>query len=132
MTKLDLVCVIDDDLIYSIAVKHIIHRSAISENIIFFKNGQIALDFFEKNLNEHDLLPDLILLDLNMPVLDGWQFLDKYEPLTRNIKKVIPVYIVSSSIDEDEHRKAQSFKTVKNFITKPITIAQLHQIAAEI
>ena len=132
MTKLDLVCVIDDDLIYSIAVKHIINRSAISENVVFFKNGQTALDFFEKNLEKLDLLPDLILLDLNMPVLDGWQFLDKYEPLIDNIEKVIPVYIVSSSIDDEEHRKAESFKSVKNFITKPITIAQLHQIIEEI
>jgi len=132
MTKLDLVCVIDDDLIYSIAVKHIINRSAISENVVFFKNGQTALDFFEKNLEKLDLLPDLILLDLNMPVLDGWQFLDKYEPLIDTIEKVIPVYIVSSSIDDEEHRKAESFKSVKNFITKPITIAQLHQIIEEI
>ncbi|MCF2447680.1 response regulator [Dyadobacter sp. CY345] len=132
MNKLNTVCVIDDDLIYSIAIKHIIKRSEISTDTLFFKNGQVALEYFMQNLTDLALLPDVILLDLNMPVLDGWQFLDKYEPLIDKLSKIIPVYIVSSSVDEDEYNKAKSFHTVKDFIVKPITVERLQQIADEI
>jgi len=132
MNKLNTVCVIDDDLIYSIAIKHIIKRAEISTDTLFFKNGQVALEYFTKNLADLALLPDVILLDLNMPILDGWQFLDKYEPLIDQLSKIIPVYIVSSSVDEDEYNKAKLFHTVKDFIVKPITVERLQQIAEEI
>ncbi|SEI37395.1 Response regulator receiver domain-containing protein [Dyadobacter koreensis] len=132
MNKLNTVCVIDDDLIYSIAIKHIINRSEISTDTQFFKNGQPALEYFKQNLTNIASLPDVILLDLNMPILDGWQFLDKYEPLVNQISKTIPVYIVSSSVDEEEYKKAKTFQTVKDFIVKPITVERLQQIAQEI
>jgi len=132
MNKLNTVCVIDDDLIYSIAIKHIINRSEISTDTQFFKNGQSALEYFKQNLTNIASLPDVILLDLNMPILDGWQFLDKYEPLVNQISKTIPVYIVSSSVDEEEYKKAKTFQTVKDFIVKPITVERLQQIAQEI
>ena len=132
MNKLNTVCVIDDDLIYSIAIKHIIKRSEISSDTLFFKNGLAALDYFKLNLSEKALLPDLILLDLNMPILDGWQFLDKYEPLIKSLSKEIPVYIVSSSVDEEEYLKAKTFHSVRDFIVKPITVERLQQIAMEI
>jgi len=132
MNKLNTVCVIDDDLIYSIAIKHIIKRSEISSDTLFFKNGLAALDYFKLNLSEKALLPDLILLDLNMPILDGWQFLDKYEPLIESLSKEIPVYIVSSSVDEEEYLKAKTFHSVRDFIVKPITVERLQQIAMEI
>jgi len=132
MTKFETVCVIDDDLIYSIAVKHIIKRSEISTSTLFFKNGQAALDFFQQNHTDVASLPDVILLDLNMPILDGWQFLDKYEALVNKFAKLIPVYIVSSSVDEDEYLKAKTFHTVKDFIVKPITVERLQEIALEI
>jgi len=131
MNKLNTVCVIDDDLIYSIAIKHIINRSEISADTLFFKNGQSALEYFKQNLTNIASLPDVILLDLNMPILDGWQFLDKYEPLIDQLSKTIPVYIVSSSVDEEEYKKAKSFQTVKDFIVKPITVERLQQIAQE-
>lgn len=132
MNKLNKVCVIDDDLIYSIAIKHIIKRSEISDDTLFFKNGLAALDYFTAHSTDPALMPDIILLDLNMPILDGWQFLDQYEPLAGQFSKNIPVYIVSSSVDEEEYSKARLFPTVKDFIVKPITEEKLRQIAQEI
>lgn len=64
-------------------------------------------------------LPSVILLDLNMPILDGWQFLDeftKFKPA-----KKITIYIVSSSIDQNDHQKAANYSGVSKFYVKPIT-----------
>ena len=132
MNKINTVCVIDDDKIYSFAIKHIINRSGIAENIIFFNNGRVAMDFLNQQIQQRHSLPDLILLDLNMPVLDGWQFLEEFETIKNALKNTIPIYIVSSSIDEEEHSRARSIKSVNDFITKPITISTLQNIHRQI
>jgi CheY-like chemotaxis protein len=132
MNKLNTVCVIDDDKIYSFAIKHIINRSGITENIILFHNGRVAMDFFHQQVQEQHSLPDVILLDLNMPVLDGWQFLEEFETIKTSLKKTIPIYIVSSSIDEEEHSRAKAIESVNDFITKPITVSILQKIHNQI
>jgi CheY-like chemotaxis protein len=74
MNKIDTLCVIDDDDIYTSTIKKI-KIADVTKNTIFFDNGKVALDYFNERKHDAALLPKLILLDLNMPVLDGWQFL---------------------------------------------------------
>ena len=128
MNKIQIACVVDDDEIYTFTVKLIIARSQIAEKTIFFHNGQAALDFLVDNLHKNDQLPDLILLDLNMPVLDGWQFLDQFRKLVPVLNKKITVYIVSSSIDEEDYKRAKAIELVTDFIVKPLTVEHLHEI----
>ncbi|MBK0380479.1 response regulator [Mucilaginibacter segetis] len=128
MNKISIACVVDDDEIYTFTVRRIIDRSAIAEKTIFFHNGQAALDFLIENLEKHNELPDLILLDLNMPVLDGWQFLDEFALLKPRLNKKITVYIVSSSIDEDDYNRAKAIEIVTDFIVKPLTVDHLKDI----
>jgi CheY-like chemotaxis protein len=130
MNKINTVCVIDDDLIYSLAVRHIIKRSEVAASTIFFENGRVAINFIRQHQHQQDLLPDLILLDLNMPVLDGWQFLEEFEVLRDGLAKSIPLYIVSSSINEEEFKRAENIPCVNDFISKPITVLNLQEIVA--
>jgi len=75
--KVELACIIDDDKIYVNLVKKIIEIKKLSENLLIYKNGKEALDYFKNSMSSvthEDLLPDIIFLDLNMPVMDGWEF----------------------------------------------------------
>jgi CheY-like chemotaxis protein len=128
MKKFDIACVIDDDEIYTFTVKRIIANSEIAEKTLFFPNGQLALDFFTEYVHQADSLPDLILLDINMPVLDGWQFMDAFVKIHPLIQKKVTIYIVSSSIDEADLAKAKSYEQISDFIVKPISVAKLHKM----
>jgi CheY-like chemotaxis protein len=130
MNKISTTWVVDDDEIYRFAIKIIMKRANISEKTLFFHNGKMAIDFFIENLHKPDELPDLILLDLNMPVLDGWQFLDAYEKLEPQISKSIAIYLVSSTIDEQDYNRAKSISCVTELIVKPLTIADINRILA--
>jgi CheY-like chemotaxis protein len=132
MNKIKIACVVDDDEIYTFTVTRIIARSEIAEKTIFFHNGRVALDFFIANAKKQEELPDLILLDINMPVLDGWQFLDEYVKMAPRLGKKITVFIVSSSIDEDDYARARAFEVVSDFIVKPLTVEHLHDILGQL
>jgi len=128
MKKINTLCVIDDDDIYTFTIKRIIAKAEVAEKTIFFHNGRVAIDFFHDGLQAIASLPDLILLDLNMPVLDGWQFLDEFIKLVPRIGKKIQIYIVSSSIDEDDFKRAKKMELVSDFIVKPLNAIDLRSI----
>lgn len=128
MKKFDIACVIDDDEIYTFTVKRIIASSQIAEKTLFFPNGKLAIDFFHEYVHQTDSLPDLILLDINMPVLDGWQFMDEFVKIQPLIKKKVTIYIVSSSIDEADFAQARSYEQISDFIVKPINVAKMQKM----
>ncbi|KAA0991914.1 response regulator [Dyadobacter aurulentus] len=128
MNKVNNLWVVDDDEIYRFAIKIIINRAGISEQTFYFNNGQVAIDAFIDNLHTPDQLPDLILLDLNMPVLDGWQFLDEVSKLLHNVPKKVNIFLVSSSNDEEDVARAKSFDIVQDLIVKPLTTKALNDI----
>jgi len=119
-----LTCIIDDDTVYVSLVRKLIKVKKLSNNILVFKNGKDAIEFF-KNANS---LPDLILLDLNMPIMNGWEFLDEFRPIRKRSKKSLNLYVVSSSIDPTDSKKAKSIECVRDYISKPISIQSFEQI----
>ncbi|MBE9463406.1 response regulator [Dyadobacter subterraneus] len=131
MRKIKLLCVIDDDEIYTFLIKRIIKHAEVAENTIFFKNGLEALEFFVDKKMQPEELPELILLDINMPILDGWQFLDGYSKLAPIIKKDITLYMTSSSEDQDDYNRAMSIGPVKDFIQKPIDVDVLKKLVEQ-
>ncbi len=128
MKKIAIACVIDDDEIYTFTVKRVIDNSQLAEKTLFFSNGKLALDFFKEYLHQTADLPDLILLDINMPVLDGWQFMDEFVKLSPQINKRIFVYIVSSSVDRADINKAKGYSQISDFIVKPVTAAMFRKV----
>ena len=132
MKKVDIACVIDDDDIYTFTIKKIIDNSQLAEKTLFFPNGKVALDFFTEYLHQTTHLPDLILLDINMPVLDGWQFMDEFIKLSPLINKRIVVYIVSSSIDRADFNRAKGYEQISDFIVKPVSSATFRKMVEDI
>lgn len=128
--KVELACIIDDDKIYVNLVKKIIEIKKLSENLLIFKNGLEALDYFKvilSNMTE-DKLPDIIFLDLNMPVMDGWEFLGEFIKIKNNFDKKITLYVVSSSIDPRDLERAKSFNLVTDYLIKPIELKKFEKI----
>lgn len=120
MSRIDIACIIDDDQIYVFGLKKLINLHNFCDNILVFKNGAEALKYMKPLLGSSDELPDVILLDINMPVMDGWQFLDEFTKIKPQLKKKITIYMVSSSIDEADLQKAQTYEDVTDFIVKPV------------
>lgn len=130
MKPLDIACIVDDDKVYTYVLSRKMSLMNFCKSTLIFGNGLEALKYLKPILQSPEALPSLILLDLNMPVLDGWQFLDEFVKLTP--AKKITVYIVSSSIDEADHQRAAEYESVSDFIIKPITEANLHDILNEV
>lgn len=122
------VCLIDDDGIYQFYMKKIIQTLHKINKVISFGDGEEAVEFFESNISNCAVLPNIIFLDINMPVMDGWQFMDEYIKLKPKISKEITVYMLSSSNDEEDIEHAKSINEISDYLIKPVTPEQLEEI----
>jgi CheY-like chemotaxis protein len=86
-----------------------------------FQNGEEALQFIKSNLSNTNVLPDYIFLDINMPFVDGWMFLEDFEQLKSKLAKPMTIYVVSSSIDPRDIARAKNNNNVSDYVVKPVT-----------
>ncbi len=121
--KNKLTYIIDDDKLTVKLMSILISKNKFCDEIQSFYNAQNALNQLKQNAIDNTILPDAILLDLNMPIMDGWQFLDEFIHLP--LKKEISIFIMTSSIDPADIEKAKQYNVVKNYIEKPITLKKL-------
>lgn len=124
-----IIYVIDNDPIYQIITKKIFEKFNILDRCRFFIDGKEAIDFIANNHTNPETLPDIILLDIEMPIMDGWEFMESYTSLTKNICKQSEIYIVSSSIAISDKIKAQNYKSILGFLSKPVAIDVLETIS---
>lgn len=113
------VWLIDDDEVFVFLTKKLIARSEQEVSLETYTNGQDAIEQLQRLAGNEAALPDLILLDLNMPVMDGWEFLKAYEQIPFSTSK-IRLYIVTSSISPYEVERAKQIPAVEEFIVKPM------------
>ena len=119
MKKIKCACVIDDDPICTYWTKKMMDELMFSEDILIFENGQDAIEGLKNIIARGEQLPEVILLDLNMPIMDGWQFLESY----RQVKpgKSPTIYMVSSSVAPEDVERARQTSEINDYIVKPIT-----------
>ena len=131
--KVNSVCIIDDDIIYQYLAKEEIEYTDLVQKVLFFDDGEQAIQFIDEKLKGNDIseLPDVIFLDINMPIMDGWEFLDAYILLRPRIGKKIVIYVVSSSIDMRDMDKARNYSLVSDYIIKPVSSNRLTSIFTE-
>jgi CheY-like chemotaxis protein len=131
---LDLILCVDDDPITLMLCKMVINRSEFAKTIITAQNGEEALNYFD-DLKLNNLgaaisdYPKLIFLDLNMPVMGGWEFLDHFSKEEyRNAFNDCKVIVLSSTIDPDDIKKAKTYPMVLDFLSKPISKEMLEEL----
>ena len=108
MSKIDHICLIDDDHIFVYGAKRLMREMDFYQDLSVFSNGQEALDHFTGQVKNGDVLPSLIFLDLNMPIMNGWEFLEAFLNIPGIEPKGISIYIMSSSVDPRDLEKIQS------------------------
>lgn len=126
------VCIVDDDDIYQFTIVKTLKALELTDRIMVFSDGEEALEFMLDNINEDDELPDVIFLDIDMPVMDGFQFMEEYVKIKTNIGKKITIYMVSSSVDPADIERAKKISEITDYIVKPITHDQLKSIIQEL
>ncbi|MEB2779873.1 response regulator [Algoriphagus sp. C2-6-M1] len=120
MIQFDTIFLVDDDPINNLINKRLLGKVGIAGNIVEFLEGEQAL----LQLNDSDPNQSLLIfLDINMPVLNGWEFLDKYQELHPN--RSDKIVILSSSIDYQDRFKAQGYQIVSGFLEKPLTLEKI-------
>ncbi len=134
---LDLILCVDDDPITLMLCKKVIGKSSFSNEIITAKNGEEAIHFFDNikqnsSENETPNIPQLILLDLNMPIMGGWEFLDCFSTETYAEFNSVKVVILSSTIDPEDLNNAKKYPVVIDFLPKPVTTTMLEYLAEKI
>lgn len=123
--------IIDDDAIYVYAIKRLISIRNFSENVLVFKNGKEAIDYLTNTPITEILYPNTILLDVRMPMMDGWGFLEAYSQLNFKGMDSVDVFMVSSSIDPRDLDKAGGFSIIKKYLFKPINLEDLQVIFSQ-
>ncbi|RKS01978.1 MULTISPECIES: response regulator [unclassified Flavobacterium] len=124
---LEKILCVDDDAITLMLCKKVIERVAFANEVLTAKNGEEAIDYFNKLAPEYKLdvnvsYPKLIFLDLNMPIMNGWEFLDNYlQNDYQDVFKEAKFIVLSSTIDPQDVVKAKSYPMVIDFLSKPIT-----------
>lgn len=125
---IDGILLVDDDNIFRQIIKMQIERQQLVERIWDCPNGLAAIDFLEAALASGDEVPDIIFLDLNMPVMNGWDFLEQYESVAGALKKPVDLYVLSSSISPSDIERAESNRWVRAYLTKPISNPDIARI----
>jgi CheY-like chemotaxis protein len=121
---MDLVWIVDDDPIARMLINKKLQRTGIAHHAEEFENGLEAIDHL-RSTTKSESVPDLIILDLNMPILDGWGFLDELEQEKRPIFQKIKVAILTSSIDLHDRNKSENYDCIKSYLSKPMDSDQL-------
>ncbi len=126
MTPIKYIAIIEDDPITTLIIKKSLEKNIQNVTLKSFKNGQEAYQSLVDEYQTLNLLPDLILLDINMPVMNGWEFLDAFQKVEKS--KSVPVVMLTSSIDLEDINKSKQYTKVKGYFSKPLDNEKIQEM----
>lgn len=126
MEKIKQVCLVEDDPVHAFIAQKVLGMTGMVNEVLIFENGKKIFDFLVQLRQEGKIMPDLILLDLNMPIWDGWQFLDEAKDM--DLLKDIPLYIITSSTDRSDRDRASQHQLLDRYLVKPLTLDKVKPV----
>jgi two-component system, chemotaxis family, chemotaxis protein CheY len=127
MNRVSIVSVIDDDDLFQFIMKKLLIASRVVDLILPFPNGKDAFDYFQENKHFEDSLPDIVFLDIKMPIMNGWQFLEKFSKVSY-AKKHIRIYICTTSVNSKDEEISRQFSLLSGYFIKPISRDQIEEV----
>lgn len=128
MAKLKTILLVDDDHSTNFYHRLVLHEAGVAERIDVCVNGEAAIEYLTEALKEGAPLPEIIFLDINMPVMDGWEFLKAFDQLPDKIKDKVNIVILTTSINPDDREYAMQQPHVKEFKNKPISAEMVEEL----
>jgi CheY-like chemotaxis protein len=127
MKKFNTIWLIDDDEIFRFSAEQLMEMGDFTQHVVSFENGEEALQAIDKLMRQEMATPDLIFLDVNMPVLDGWQFLDELSKY--DLPTDFKIYMLSSSADMADMSQVAKYPLVQKYLLKPISLNLLSEVS---
>lgn len=131
MIKINKICIIDDDPITVFGMRKMLDSVVNYNTLNTYFNGKLAIDSIKEVLEKNHEIPEIIFLDINMPIMDGWQFLEEFISLP--IEHKVRVNIITSSIDSNDEKNWELYKTKTHHIVtynrKPISKEEIQRMA---
>ncbi|MCC5942268.1 MAG: response regulator [Balneolaceae bacterium] len=120
------VWLVEDDKVQVFLLRKYLEKSKLVDNICSFENGKLAYEALEKRSAAGEPFPELIFLDINMPVWDGWDFYRSLQELPG--KETVVIFILTSSLSEHDYEQAKRFGLNDNYLRKPLNYQAVETI----
>ncbi|UUF13063.1 MULTISPECIES: response regulator [Flavobacterium] len=127
-SKFETVMIIDDNLVDLYIISRMITKNNFGKNVLHYTEAQEAMKYLQENQDNISKLPQIIFVDIYMPLMSGFEFMEAYETLSTTLKNYCKTYIVSSTIDNEDIARSSNNKNVVSFHVKPLTKEFLDRI----
>lgn len=119
------VMIVDDSEVDRYTASYVMKKNFFAKEILEFNMATKAIDYLEQNQHNQELLPAIIILDINMPCMDGFEFMERLSQLQYCIKQSCCIIMLSTSLNPKDHKRAEENPVIKQFFNKPLTKAAL-------
>ncbi len=126
------IMLVDDDEIYRFIISKAIESTGFMNKLFSFSSGGDAVEYLKNNAGDSASTPDIIFLDVNMPYITGWGFLEIFTGLVSQLPKPVTIYMISASPDEADKQHSGKFNAVKEYLVKPVSTEKFIEIFSSI
>lgn len=130
MKKIEFIMLIDDDFTTNHYHKLIVEEAQVCEKYVIYDMAKDALEYFKEEVKkENPVIPNFLFLDINMPEMNGWRFLEEYEKLGLENPPII--IMLTTSMNPSDEKEAEKYEMIKDFVYKPLRIEYLNKLQEE-